>query len=569
MRTIRRSRKLPLVVLFILTALMLTAGAGLAASPSPPTVAILPLVTYADKDIGYLEQGIRSMLTSRLVADAGVEVKEAGVEAEAIKYPQDLKKIGREKGIDYLVGGSITALGGGASLDLYVTDTHTPAKAKHFYATADKDADIIRSIDRLAREIGATIFGAKTDNASRAEEPAAAAPSSTAPSRSTAFDPTMHPERALFAGAAKGSALRPFRRAFRQFTKSQNLHFFVRAMAVGDLDGSGADAIVIAKSDTIKCYRQIDNRLQQIAYAPIAKGYAIIDLSVADLDDDGQDEIYVTATAKGEPYSAGFRLEGERLILLFSTKEFFLRALDLPVLGPTLIGQRPGDHAPLEKKIYALRREGERLVAGEPLNVPKGTDIFNFAYADVDGDGADEIVLVDEKFFLQVFRPGGGQIWRSSAIFGGSPITVGKERDEADADWDAHNALYPDEWKKITVSPQIVVTDLNGDQVDDVIVVRNAPKYSTMLANVRSYDASEIYGLAWNGVGLDVLWRTRRIDGFVTDIALRPAPKGAKADKTLYASLIMPTGMMDLFSKATSTVLTFDIDTTANAQERD
>ena len=204
-------------------------------------------------------------------------------------------------------------------------------------------------------------------------------------------------------------------------------------------------------------------------------------------------------------------------------------------------------------------------MAGEPLNVPKGTDIFNFAYADVDGDGADEIVLVDEKFFLQVFRPGGGQIWRSSAIFGGSPITVGKERDEADADWDARNALYPDEWKKITVSPQIVVTDLNGDQADDVIVVRNAPKYSTMLANVRSYDASEIYGLAWNGV----VWRTRRIDGFVTDIALRPAPKGAKADKTLYASLIMPTGMMDLFSKATSTVLTFDIDTTASAQERD
>ncbi len=568
MRTIRRTNTSALTAMLLCLAAALLTALPAPAADRRPTVAILPLVTYADKDIGYLAQGIRSMLTSRLVADAGVEIRDAGVEAGAIQYPQDLKKVGREKGIDYLIGGSITALGGGASLDLYVTDSHTPAKARHFYATADKDADIIRSIDRLAREISTTIFGARNTGSSGAEQrPAAATPPS--PSRTRGFDPTMHPERALFAGQGQNPAIRPFRRAFRQFTKSQNLHFFVRAMAAGDIDGNGEDEIVIARADGIRCYRRADNRLQLITSMPVAKGYAVVDLSLADLDGDQQEEIYVTAAAKGAPYGAGFRLEGERLAPLFVTKEFFIRAIDLPVLGPALIGQRPGDHAPLEKKIYALRREGGRILAGEPLGLPRGADIFNFAYADVDGDGSKEIVLLDEKFFLQVFRPGGTQVWRSSAIFGGSPITVGKERDAADADWDARNALYPDEWKQITVSPRIVVADLNGDKADDVVVVRNAPKYSTMLANVRSYDASEIYGLSWNGVGLDVLWRTRRIDGFITDIALRNAAGGSGADKVLYASLIMPTGMMDLFSKATSSVLTFDISTTPGPQAQE
>ncbi len=72
--------------------------------------------------------------------------------------PDFLALIHVELAADYLVTGSFTSLGGGASIDakVYARQTRT---THDFYATASTADDVIMAINNLAWDIGEKIFG--------------------------------------------------------------------------------------------------------------------------------------------------------------------------------------------------------------------------------------------------------------------------------------------------------------------------------------------------------------------------------------------------------------------------
>ena len=165
---------------------------SLAAEPTSNLTAILPFEVHAAKDLSYLRSGIRDMLASRLASGAGVRIvnksKTDAALTEGKVAPRRFLELSNRLGADYLVVGSFTSLGGGASIDAKVFARQT--RTTHdFFATAPKEDDVIMAINNLAWEIGEKIFGkARPSQAAAGPAPA---PTAQAPAYQTA-----HPERA-------------------------------------------------------------------------------------------------------------------------------------------------------------------------------------------------------------------------------------------------------------------------------------------------------------------------------------------------------------------------------------
>jgi len=507
------------------------------------TVAINPLTIHSSQSLDYLQAGIRSMIASRLAADAGVKT---------IVIAPDQPKPANP---DYTIDGSLTSLGSGVSLDVEVRDRENQGNPRHFYATAETENDIIGAVNNLATQINHEIFSVPA----APEKPAPQSTAATAPVQSgDTGNQNAHPERAFITGEHhSGISLRG--RGFKQLQKTQTLNYGVQSFAIGDIDGDQQEDFILGQPSGIKCYHMVEGRLQQFSYYPLDSAIKVLHISMADLDGDKKDEIYLAAKSRGNPVSLGLVWQGDHPVEIFRDDKWYIRALQDPTNGWLLAGQKAGDTKPLENGIFELKIENNRLEEGSRLNIPVGVTLYSFAFGDVNGDGIVEIVMLDKNDYLQVVRSNGSALWASSSIFGGSPTYIGKER-EAGEDSDRHNALEPDKWTKVKVPPRIIATDLNGDGIKDIVICRNNPRFSKIMANVRSYDSAALFGLAWNGVSLEPLWQTGNIDGFITDLAFRPEPGDSQKAK-LYAGLILPTSAIDIVSKQTSTLLTFDVDT--------
>jgi TolB-like protein len=541
----------------------------------PVKVAFLPFTAHAAKDLSYLQEGIRDMLASRLSTNAGIVVVDKALVDQTLANlgtttadktipPEELPRLAKNIGADYLVTGSLTALGSGMSIDAKVVQVGDSTSPQTFYRTAATEDDVIPAINQLAADISAKIFH-------RPVPALAAAPVQPTPSPTpvpTAETPpatyqTPHPEKA-FMGAVSGTGSQVMQQgrfgSVQDFTKSQNFNFGIQGMDVGDVDGDGVDDIVLADQSAVLVYHRNGNNFSGFGNVTLAKSNKIHCISLADLNNNGRDEIYISTDTHTAPKSFGVEWQGADFAFLIKNAPWYIKAVNLPGQGMILAGQRAGYNRPLEPGVYQLTgAQGGppqgKLNKGERLPLPKEVNVFSFAMADIDGDGGAEIIFIDERDHLNVLRPGGKSMWRSSGLFGGTTRDIGKDMPVQDPEKNI-NALEPEKYGKIFVPSRIISVDLNEDGLQDVVVNRNQLKWSPVFPNLKNYTSGQILGLTWNGISMNELWYTKTVDGYLTDYQFRTA---ANTDQgQLYVSLILPTGFT-LSSARDSTVLMYGL----------
>jgi len=543
----------------------------------PARVAFLPFTAHAAQDLSYMKDGIRDMLASRLSANAGIVVVEKtlidkalaarrAATAEKSVPPSDLPRLGNDLGADYIVTGSLTSLGGGMSIDAKVIHIGESATPHTFYVTAATEDDVIPAINQLAADISAKIFHSPAP--SRAAATAIPAPVPAAPETATSYQ-TAHPERAFMGAVTAGDSqvMRPGDYSnIQDFTKSQNFNFAAQGMDVGDVDGDGVDDIVLASLTEVLVYHRSGNKFSQFGNVTLSKNNRIHCISLADLNNNGRDEIYISTSDQTGPNSFAVEWQGNEFAFLIKNAPWYIKAVNLPGQGKVLAGQRAGHNQPLDTGVYQLTGEQGgtvqgKLKKGQKLPLPKEVNVFSFVMADIDGDGSAEIIFIDERDHLNVLRQGGKPMWRSSGLYGGSTRAIGKEpelNEEA-----KRNALQPEQYGKVFVPSRIISVDLNDDGLLDVVVNRNELRWSPVFPNLKSYTAGHILGLTWNGISMTELWYTKKVDGYLTDYQFRTAPDDPSRGQ-LYVSLILPTGVT-LSSARDSTVLMYEL--TMGSQE--
>jgi len=168
---------------------------------------------------------------------------------------------------------------------------------------------------------------------------------------------------------------------------------------------------------------------------------------------------------------------------------------------------------------------------------------------------------VDSSFRLRVIQKG-ATTWKSSERFAGTKRFIGGEPRMEAGKRAVKNELADtvgERYQRIYLPSRILVADVDGDGAEDIIINQNPETMATMTPNLIQYTSGTLVGLKWNGIGLEELWRTRKIDGYVVDYQVKSLamPSGKEEGDELFIGLMLNTGGLNPFSGDQSTVVIY------------
>ena len=524
------------LLIFILLSAV-SAGQASCREQTGQDVALLPFTFHGPEDLTYLKSGVRDMIASRIASIENVRVIEKGKVDQILGAGDEdgsgmnFTALGSKLEADYLIAGSITVVGRGVSLDakVYPLSEKQLGKAMAFFTTAASEDSIIGAISELAWKIRDGVFG-KYPAESAGEIPGA----ETEPVPQGAE--TAHPDRAyvppppaVAPPPVSGQPLTPVpaapeagaRAAEREQVDSgdkgpltsEHFDITLRALDVGDVNGDGDREMVLAERDKLYILKEEKNSYSIFGEIEGRSRYAIHAVNLADLNNNGRMEIYVSASDAEGPGSYALEWDGSDFVYLFRDVAWFIRPLETADDIVVLAGQRGASDKVLFPGIYALQHENDTLVEKEKLAVPEEVNLFDFVIVDLDNDRQDEIVAIDQENRLKIYAANGNVAWVSNERYGGTEKFVGGEPFD-------RNDLDDSKTYRIYVPARIIVADINTDGFADLVVGRNTDGIDSMFKRYRDFDEGAVTALTWDGKNLVSIWDSGNRNGYIPDYQL-------------------------------------------------
>ena len=564
-KTIRMAR---MIILFFIISLTAFPGQELSAAGSdaqPAKVAILPFTMHTPANLQYLQDGIRDMLTSRLAWQGKVSVVEgsavdlAGRGLIGDMAPEDAMRIGRSLKADYVLYGSITAIGQSISIDAKMAPISRKGEPVSLATQTRSLDDVIPQINLFAQNINRKIFS----------RPGQEGQIETAAADDLA---NRNPELLIPGAISVGDRISYINPNFIEITsesslrqsgiwRSQTFNGGVVGMDIGDLDGDGTIEIVAATARQVLVMRKEHHSLRTIASYPGTSADRFLWVSVVDINRDGRAEIFVTNLRRhNQPTAAmdtrdatrGFfedlssfalTMAGGKLQTMGKPVPYFLNGIEFPHRGKILLGQEKGhpSDGPFQKDIFEMILKADQVTRSVPANLLKHCNVFNFARADLNNDGSEETIVIDGSNSLIVYNSAGSILWRGNNLFGATTNAFeGKVEDRRYNMVDMYSIPAP-----------ILVTDLNKDGIQEVIVTRSLDTIGKFLPQgMKYFDRGEIVSLSWDNMALVENWKTREVSGMVT--SLRIGDLNNDGTTELGASLVHAKDFLKLWDSKSS-----------------
>jgi TolB-like protein len=518
-----KSLRLGLLVLGLLA----LAAAPIAAQQAK-TFAVLPFtVNGPGTTYQHLGKGIQSMLNSRLTwlgrfeSVDRVQLEQAKIAAPASEV--EAVNAAKRAGADYLVYGSVTVVGGKAALDVQMRDK----AGKPWARNADVGVDqIILELEKIAKDIRAEIFEQPGSGPKQAEKPQPQQAKPQGP-KNPAFL-AGQPEEGVPAPA--GAVLNPqFRyEGGAESTgrwRSQNLNFPSRSFAVGDAAGEGKNQIFILGDYALHAYRYDGQQLKPLAEFPLSKRAESLRVSLLDLNHDGIPEIIVTSHKDDGPDSKILSFKGGKFEVLLDNIRLYLTVINTPpAYSPALVGQRRGNHFIFDSKdIHEYVLTGRELSPGKNIPAPDFANVFNMAY--LPEEGGYKVVIVTDSSKLRVFGSDRVMQWTSEENYNSSGIGLSSTSrppgmGPGSPDFIPVNSYVP---------MRLVPFSFDGRKYE-VLTNKDLSVASLVFDKFRSFSQGELHSLFWDGVGLNLAWKTRRIKGTVVDFQIADLDNDGRKD---------------------------------------
>jgi hypothetical protein len=297
--------------------------------------------------------------------------------------------------------------------------------------------------------------------------------------------------------------------------RSQDLPYRAQAMAAGDLTGDGSVTLAITDGQHIYIYAVGQGALKELAKIPGYPADNIIALDAADINKNGVAEIFATNYSETgvRSFVVEYR-EGKFAKVLTELRQTF-RVLTGADGTPRLYGQESSLEQPFRGEVREYVWQGKGYAPGQAIRLPKEyTVVYGFGMADLDGDGADEILVLDHMDFLRIYDRGANEIYRTTDHYGGTEVVV-----EAYPPGAGPHTISGVEPTRTLVQGRILFHDIFGDGKRQVILPQNTPSTGYMF-RTRMYGKGKVFGIAWDGVGVVPVWETREFPGYLADYAL-------------------------------------------------
>ncbi len=366
---------------------------------------------------------------------------------------------------------------------------------------------------------------------------------------------------ALLTLASKREALgdvRPFFMPEKSSAETMpDLPIAARYVGVADLDGDGAAEYVFSDETRLHVLRPDAAGWKEVWTETVPggeQGVKQFHVDVADVNGNGTPEIYVCRMVNNGVSTVVTEYRNGAFTRIADTPGF-LRVLAQPGRSRVLIGQ---DFDPASFYAGPVREyawSGDKPAAGKAIELPKGMNIFGFAFVDF-GEARPLLVAFDRDSKLAVYT-GDTVLWKSEEKYQAVGSTVIKPlsgldrvvgRSASDLDKTTANAVALSEKdREVHISGDILTIDIDGNGTDELVLPRNAPN-----PLFGGYKDGEIQSLAWTGSRLEPRWSVKDLKGPVLDIrVLRLATGSAK----IVALVQVPGG---LFSKDAYRVETYE-----------
>jgi TolB-like protein len=508
------------------------------------TVTVLPFSVHSADNIEYVRQGIADMLSSRISASDQIEVVRKDSVQEALKKyaskdltGDDVSAIGRTLKSDYVVWGSITKFGSSVSVDSKLFDVEAGRSDVSVSSQSQSLDDIIPKMNDFSQRIIGHIVGQAP---SPAAPVSAAAPVAPAPSRESQIIAGMK------AGGKRGTLTSVINPDFIDspdplkrtgFWMSQQMRTEFKGMAVGDVNNDGSNEIVVIDQNNVYIYSKTPDGLKLLDQIKGKSYNNYISVDVADINRDGTPEIIVTSLNRNLLDSFVVQYTDGKYQLIATNIRWFLRVLDTPSGLPLLLGQTYGIDKVFERPIYEIVWRDGKYVEGPRQKIPEGLSIYGLAIEPLTAGGTEKVIALDELDYLCIFEKttksmsrllGFGfsseeLLWRSDTPFGGSNNYISNE-DRSDPGNTERSAF---------ANLRILTHNTNLPGRKEFIIVKNMSSVGRIFKNLKLFTSSEVYSMEWDGLGLAENWRTKKINGYVADYAIKDVSNDGKPEIVL------------------------------------
>jgi TolB-like protein len=559
-------------VLLLLSLFVSSIAAAAQTAAAPVKLAILPFNMHTPPQLSYLQEGIRDMLTSRLGWEGKVQVIDRSAVDQMTRgmksdiSSEDAQRFGRSLKADYVVFGSLTGAGQAISIDAKMSPLSDKGSPLTFSAQTKSLDDVIPQVNQFAQEINQKVFARPAEKGQ------------AKPTEEESYS-TRNPELLIPTTMMPGDKISYLNPNFVEITpdgalrqpglwKSQDFPGGIVGMDVGDVDGDGRMEMVTITRNSVTVLRKEAQGLKTLATYNGLNNDRYLWVTVYDINKDGRTEIFVTnlRTLTGKPRpdeiqqnepgygreTLGSMVLGfaePRLPVLAENLPYYLNAVDLPKRGKLLLGQERGgsDRGAFQPEIFEMQMQGSRLTPLVQVHLPQRCNVSNFARADINNDGIDETIIVDNSNHLLILNGTGDQMWRSDRLY--AATTNAFEAKVEDLRFNDIN-FY-------AMPSGILVADLNRDGIPEIVLSRTSENLSKFMPQgLKFYDRGEIVSFSWDNLGLVENWKTREISGMVTSI--RIADLNNNGTSELISSLILAKDYLK-FWQSRSTVFSYEL----------
>ncbi|MFW5730824.1 MAG: hypothetical protein ACOCV7_04170 [Desulfonatronovibrionaceae bacterium] len=467
---------------------------------SPETVAVLPFQVHGPQKYQYLSQGIQSMLSSRVTRPGKVAALAPGeINAAPIPEPETREQALKAKtalNADYLIYGNVTILDHEAALNVNIASRDREFEP---YVRQPELSDLIPALEQVAAELVSDIQG--REQASARPEPVARDQDISPPGEEDVFQ-SPH-----FKFEDDPQAAGRWR--------SRTLPFSTRGIAVGTVPGHEQKVIFLLKDTSVQAFKVVDNKLKSITEYQAPLTYQCLNINTHDINNDGSDEILVSAIQDETARSFILGFENDQFELLHKRIPFFLNTAILPPqYREAPVGQKiaPGSRLfrPDSVQMVNMTDSGPKL--GRGISLPPKANIFNFAYYPYQDT---HLVVISDNDVLKVFDNADRQLYATTEEYSGSSLGIevhdsmpglGESKDSDPGYYYIPTRLLP-----VKFSPRGPYTLLGH---------RHYAGLSRVFARYRSFPEGEIRALFWDEIGLSVHWHTRKIRANVVDFGV-------------------------------------------------
>lgn len=494
------------------------------------TLLMLPLKIFGDPSKAYLSEGVRAMFASRLsgrdirvISRERLEAVLSEEEKAGVTSKTRAKDLAKAFKAEYVILGSITTLGESYSLDLYVLDLSKDEPVERRVSETLTEAQFIARMSDMAYRVRDVMAGKEVPIDRPIEKPAPPPEKEVAGGLFTETDDKPPEPVSEEAGLTFGRVQDSY-----SFSPKGRIRIGQAVMAfdVGDADGDGqAELLVLSRTKLLLYQRKEDYYVLVDSFEP-SMGEEFLKVSIGDADRDGKTEIFVVSLYGERARTTVVRWQGKftRLHHHFG----HIRTVRQGSSGrPILLFQDSRIEQFFKGSVYMMEQRGDdRFEKGDALPKLDEAQFYTLAPYDMDGDGTDEWMGLDDEDRLSVWNHAGKRLWTGNNQIAGTnnAIRVGRKRGFADIPWET------------VFNGRIVVSDLNGDGKPEVLAVDNRA-FLTDKLDVKWYTKGKLKAYRIDGNTLTQAWATGEIGYCVMEIQTQGRAIFIAAQKGKYENI--------------------------------